>query len=206
MALRVPPQFLAHVQSFLELSDERIQEFSDALAKAGSRFNTNDLAVDVSKRTNVPRRIAEGVVQVLAALYTAREDQGIPLGTFLDEQVAPAVKTAFLTQANKDKDKADTHTAEEVETRWTKLRKFLVVALMLDDTVGTAAKAGPVMTEHERIFDDARILTDVRLIFHPDLSEKPNAGVIVHMLRGIARLSVESTGSRVIHFTKLSSF
>jgi hypothetical protein len=58
-----------------------------------------------------------------------------------------------------------------------------MVALALDDTVGTAAKAGPVLTEHERIFEDARILTDVRPIFHPDLSEKPNAAVIVHMLR-----------------------
>jgi hypothetical protein len=178
MALRVPQQYLPHIQSLLEFSDERIQQFLDALAKAGSKFNVNDLATDVSNRTGMPRRIVEGVVQVLANLYMAREDQAVPLAKFLDEQVGPALK-----RAEKAEDRAEGHTAEEAEARWAKFRKFLMVALALDDTVGAAAKAGPVLTEHERIFEDARILTDVRPIFHPDLSEKPNAAVIVHMLR-----------------------
>lgn len=181
MALWLPPHLLPSLQSFLELSDERIQGFSDALAKAGSKFNTNDLAAEASKRTNVPRPIAEGVVQLVVALYTAREDPNVPLNTFLDEQVAPAVKSAFMDEEKRGMDSV--HTADEVEARWAKLKMFLLVALTLDDTVGIAAKAGPVLTEHERIFSDARILTDVRLIFHPDLSEKPNAAVIVHMLR-----------------------
>jgi hypothetical protein len=60
-------------------------------------------------------------------------------------------------------------------------------ALVLDETVGTAAKTGPVLTEHERIFLSARVLTDIRPIFHPNLSEKPNAAVIVHMLRIASR-------------------
>jgi hypothetical protein len=40
-----------------------------------------------------------------------------------------------------------------------------------------------VLTDHERIFQDARVLTDIRPIFHPDLSEKPKTAVLVHMLR-----------------------
>jgi hypothetical protein len=64
------------------------------LAKAGSKFNVNDLATDVARRTGMPRRIVEGVVQVLASLYKVREDQAIPLAKFLDEQVGPALKKA----------------------------------------------------------------------------------------------------------------
>jgi hypothetical protein len=94
----------------------------------------------------------------------------------LDEQVGPSLKTHLVAQADKVN-------AQEIETRWAKLKQFLMVALTLDETVGTAAKTGPVMTEHERVFVDARVLTDVRPIFHPDLSEKPNAAVLVHMLR-----------------------
>ena len=55
--------------------------------------------------------------------------------------------------------------------------------MTLDATVGTAAKTGPVMTDHDHIFVEARILSDVRFVFHPDLSEKPDVAVVVHMLR-----------------------
>jgi len=77
-----------------------------------------------------------------------------------------------------------------------------MVALALNDTVGVAAKAGPVMTEHERIFEDARILTDVRLIFHPDLSEKPSTAVVVHMLRLTTR---DMLGHRQAQYFALDS-
>jgi len=180
MALRVPQQHLPQIQSLLEFQDDRIQSLLDALANAGSKFNIYDIAADASKRTGIPRRIVEGILQVLVSLYMTRERDAIPLETFLDEQVGPALKTALAVQ---DKAKASTRPAAEVEENWAKFRKFLMAALALDDTVGTAAKAGPVMTEHERIFQDARILTDIRSIFHPDLSEKPNATVLVHMLR-----------------------
>ena len=72
---------------------------------------------------------------------------------------------------------------EEVEARWAKFRKFLSIALTLHETLGTAAKTGPVMTDHHHIFVEARVLSDVRMVFHPDLSEKPGVAVVVHMLR-----------------------
>jgi hypothetical protein len=137
----------------------------------------------VSHRTRIPRRISEGVVQALAALYVTRENQAVPLERFVDEQVAPALKGGLVAQPEKPDAVAIARIADEVEVRWTKLRSFLMVALALDDTVGAAAKAGPVMTEHERIFQDARVLTDLRPIFHPDLSERPHTAVVVHMLR-----------------------
>ncbi len=185
MALRVPPQLSSQIKNLLDLSDERIQGFLDALAGAGSEFNANDLALDVSDRTKLPRPMAEGIVQLLTFLYKVREERAIPLELFVDQEVAPEMKT-LLIHRDKEKDKSEEAVRlgkEQVEIQWAKIRAFLTVALALNDTVGTAAKAGPVMTEHEKIFQDARILTDLRLIFHPDLSERPNAGVIVHMLR-----------------------
>ena len=158
MALRVPQQHLPQIQSLLEFQDERIESFLEALANAGSKFNIYDIAADVSKRTKIPRRIAEGILQVLVSLYMTREREAIPLEKFLDEQVGPALKTALAVQDKVGDAKASTPTAEEVEERWAKFRKFLMAALALDNTVGTAAKAGPVMTEHERIFQDARTL------------------------------------------------
>ncbi len=190
MAFRVPQQNLLHVRSLLELPEERSQAFLDALSKAGPKFNVYDLAAAISNRTKIPRRITEGVVQLLATLYVMREGQAVPLETFVDEQVSPALKNDLVAQPEKaetlDAAKAEARSAE-IETRWARFKKFLMIAMSLDDIVGTAAKAGPVLTDHERLFEDARILTDIRPIFHPDVSEKPNAAVLVHMLRITSR-------------------
>jgi hypothetical protein len=78
MALEVQ-QYLAEIQSFIQLPDDRIQAFLKALAGAGSKFNTFDLAVDVSKATKVPRRITLGILQACAAFYRERESLGISL-------------------------------------------------------------------------------------------------------------------------------
>jgi hypothetical protein len=178
MAVTIPPQALPLIQGLLELSDERIQEVLDAFENAGSRFNFLDLASEVSNQTKVPRRIINGISRLLVMLYRTKERQTIPLGKFLDEQVGPALKRAEKAAAEGEMKKP-----EEIERRWLRFRGFLMTGLALDHTVGTAAKTGPVMTEHEKVFSDARILTDVRPIFHDDISEKPKAAVIVHMLR-----------------------
>src|SRR5271157_754963 len=132
MALRVPQQHLPQIQSLLEFPDERIQLFLDALTNAGSKFNVYDLATDVSNRAKVPRRIAEGILQVLVSLYMTREREAVPLGKFLDEQVGPALRTALAVQDKAGDAKASTPTAEEVEERWARFKKFLMAALVLD--------------------------------------------------------------------------
>jgi uncharacterized protein (DUF1778 family) len=186
MALRFTQQNLLHIQSLLELPEERFQAFLDALRKAGPNFNFYDLAAEVSSRSKIPRSLTDSVVQTLAQLYLARESQATPLETFLDEQVGPALKNHLVAQPDKaeifDAARVEIRSAES-ESRWTRFREFLMVAMSLDDVVGTASKAGPVLTEHERIFVDARVLTDIRPIFHSDLSENPNAAVLIHMLR-----------------------
>jgi hypothetical protein len=170
MAFRVPREHVNHIKKFLELPDEKVAGFLDALAKAGPQFNVNDLAAEISGPLDIPHPLAEGIVRVLASLYLTRE-LGQPIETFLDQQVFIALK------------RAEVFSAENVKEQWSKLRAFLVAALSLERSVGTAAKAGPVLTQHERIFAGARILTDLRPIFHLDVSEKPDAAVIVHMLR-----------------------
>ena len=171
MALRVPEQQIVHIQKFLELPDDKIQGFLDALAKAGPQFNVSDLSGEVSASLELPRDLTEGIVLVLASLYRTRDVQNTPIETFVDQEVFAALKNA------------ETFSEKKVDAQWATLRKFLIAALSLESTVGTAAKAGYILTQHERIFVNARILTDVRPIFHLNVSEKPDSAVIVHMLR-----------------------
>lgn len=171
MSLTVPPQQVAHIQKLLELSDDKIEEFLDALAKAGPQFNLADLSHEVADRLNLPAELVGGVVGVLGSLYLTKDRPSTPLETFIDQDVAAALKNA------------PTFSPENADAQWKRLRRFLVAALSLENTVGTASKAGYVLTQHERIFVSAQILTDVRPIFHSNVSENPESAVIVHMLR-----------------------
>ena len=171
MALQVPNEQVVHIKKFLELPADKIAGFLDALSKAGPRFNVYDLSGEVSNRLGLPNDLTEGIVLVLASLYLTRDAQSTPIEKFVDQEVSVALK------------KAEAFSEKEGDVQWAKLRKFLIAALSLESTVGTAAKAGYVMTQHERVFVGARILTDVRPIFHLNVSEKPDSAVIIHMLR-----------------------
>lgn len=190
MALRVPENQIDHIKKFLELSDNKITRFHDALAKARAHFNASDLSEEVSVHLEISRPLIDGMVAVLASLYRTWDGQHTPIETFVDQEVSVALK------------KAEAFSEKEVDAQWAKLRKFLIAALSLESTVGTAAKAGYILTQHERIFVGARILTDVRPIFHLNVSEKPESAVIVHMLRITQR---DNYGNRSDQYFALDS-
>ena len=171
MALTVPPPQVAHIRKFLEVPDDKVGVFLDALAKAGPQFNIADLSSEVSDHVGLPKALTTGIVGVLGSLYVTKDAQNIPVETFVDQEVAVALRNA------------GTFSKENADVEWARLRKFLVAALALERTLGTAAKAGHILTQHERIFSTARILTDVRPIFHSNVSEKPESALIIHMLR-----------------------
>jgi hypothetical protein len=171
MALTVPPLQVAHIKKFLELPDEKLAGFLGALSKAGPQFNVADLASEVSSHLELPSELVGGIVGVLGSLYLTKNAEDIPTGPFIDQIVFSALK------------KAGTFSAENADSEWERLRKFLSSALSLEKTLGTAAKAGHILTQHERIFANARILTDIRPIFHQNVTDKPEAALIIHMLR-----------------------
>jgi hypothetical protein len=48
MALRIPDQQIAYIRKFLQLPEDRISAFLNALDKAGPQFNFRDLSEEVS--------------------------------------------------------------------------------------------------------------------------------------------------------------
>jgi len=133
MALRVPAQQIPYVKKFLELPDEKIQGFLDALGATGPKFNVFDLASAISGPLGLPDDLTLGIIQVLASLYLTR-DRRQPTEQFVDRDVFFALKAS------------QTFSAEQADVQWKKLRQFLIAALSLERTLGTTAKAGHVLT------------------------------------------------------------
>jgi len=57
-----------------------------------------------------------------------------------------------------------------------------LLGLLNIESLTYPAKAGGVMTDHDRIFRQARVLTDIRTVFGPDIGVLPKGAVIIHML------------------------
>lgn len=170
MAIRIPEKDVELIGKLSELPEPKIAEFLHVLRSAKPHFNVADLSSEVSRRLDLPAALTNGIISVLGSLYLTKDARRTPLEVFVNE-VGAALRTegAFSQEA--------------AEARWKKVRNFFVAALSLENTLGTAAKAGYVLTQHERIFVGARILTDIRPIFHSNVSEKPGAATIIHMLR-----------------------
>jgi hypothetical protein len=171
MAIRVPDPQVAYIKKLLELPEEKIDEFLEVLGQAEPQFNVFDLATKTASSLGLPEELTVEIFRVLTSLYLTRDWKTQPIKEFVDKEVFPALK------------RANAFSAEQIEPQWKKLRKLLVAALSFERSVGTAAKAGVVLTSHERIFAGARIMTDIRPIFHLNVSEKPEAAMIIHMLK-----------------------
>ena len=168
--MMVPDTHAELIGKLSELPEAKITEFVNVLRSAGSHFNVEDLSNEVSNRLEIPRALTSGIITVLGSLYLTKDARRAPLEEFVDE-VGEALK------------RSKAFPREAAEARWNSVRRFFLEALALENTLGTAAKAGYVLTQHERIFVNARILTDVRPIFHSEVSETPGAATIIHMLR-----------------------
>ncbi len=173
MSFRVPSEDVLRLRELLKLTEEQLSKLQTALSTAPPVFNYNDLASEVfdPNANDVSFEITQGIILVLVSLYRTADKRAMPLEKFLDEDVYPSFVEARVFSAE--------HTKDE----WTRLRSFLMPALSDERSVGTAAKAGPVQTDHDRIFTGARILTDLRPVYHFDVTETPSAATVIHMLR-----------------------
>jgi hypothetical protein len=76
--------------------------------------------------------------------------------------------------------KAEGLNLEGVDSR--EAEEFLARVMELPSMV-TSAKASDLLTEYDRIFGDARIVTDIRPVFMEDPQEMANGAVIVSTLK-----------------------
>jgi len=170
MPLNVPEQQVQPLKWLLELPDDKLEALLSVLSKAEPQFSVYELGDKVSKSLGVPQETIVAALRVLGSLYLTR---GLmqPIEAFVDRDVFTALK------------RANTFSSGKVDEQWTRVRKFFIAALGFERTLGTAAKTGNVLTQHDRIFVDCRVMTDLRPVFHIDISEKPDAAVIIHMLK-----------------------
>lgn len=172
MSFQVPPTDVVRLRELLKVTDEQLSRLQAGLSKAPPGYNYNDLANEVfDPGDTISFELTQGIMQVLVSLYRTADKRELPIEKFLDEDAFPSFAEAGV------------FSSERIKDEWSKLRSFLLPALSDERSVGTAAKAGPVQTDHDHIFAGARILTDLRPIYHLNVGEAPSAATVIHMLK-----------------------
>jgi hypothetical protein len=109
------------------------------------------------------------IMEALLSLYAVKSSRELPT-----EEFAVAVCAAAERQASDCR-----KLTPDEQTR----SKGILIKLLNIDSIGTLTKAFDLQTSDERIFCEARIFTDLRPVFGPDIPQGPKGLVIIHHLK-----------------------
>ncbi len=162
--LRVPSEYVPALRALFELADDTAIVLSEALGERSSAYDRTEV-VDVLTKvaTGWDHDIARLFVDALLAIRAVHQVLNLPLPT-VAEAVARAPDLPFEP--------------EQREVLAQRLNDAL-----LAPSITLIARAHNLSTEYERNFEEARIVTDIRPLFHPGTEEELDGAIISHSLR-----------------------
>ncbi|MBI1946382.1 MAG: hypothetical protein HYS27_11830 [Deltaproteobacteria bacterium] len=162
--LEVPRPHLQPLQRLLALDRAARSAFVSALQTA--RATTDLDAFVASIPTDAFAATAEDIAP-LASLYLGRDRSGTSAADYA-VSIVEALKRAEMQPTGGD---------------WDALTADLVKVLEAHDSLGLTAKGWELSEEHDRVFCNARIMTDLRPIFTLKTDKKIRGAVITHTMR-----------------------
>jgi hypothetical protein len=170
MDLAIPSERQRPLAALLHLMPQEAEALLAALRAAPPTLVRKDLSEHTAKLAGIDLALVSTILRLLIELYSVRVRNGVAPGDFATEILRAAEATGredlLLVEAEKSRAK-----------------RFLTDLLSLDTSIGVTSKALDVMREHAHVFQDARIVSDLRPLFKEDAAEPPAAALIVHTLK-----------------------
>lgn len=168
--LTIPKKHHAALARIRHLADNEVNDLTSALSQASATLDPERLTSLVSPKViGVSAEDLPGIVELLCDLYTVREAGDTPIQKF----------TSDIVSAMQDSRNEDLRVSEEeapgLQGRLSRLLEI--------ESLSLVSKASGLRNEHQRVFCDARLLTDLRPVFGPDPSGRPIGAVITHTLK-----------------------
>lgn len=167
MALYVPNRYIPILNLVRNLSQPATTELLRALESAKIAASADELASNISE--SVPSIAQEELAKILDlvyALYHVREFSELNRNSFLKELVESV-------RENADPEISD----EELPTVRQRFKDLLSLK-----TLEFISKAIGLQREQQRIYCEAKIMSDIRSVFGEDVKLKPVAAIITHSL------------------------
>jgi len=151
--------------------------------EGGADIPSDPMAIITAVKKSAPRtNIAnvKDIVDALATLYEVKSQREMSVEQFVDD-VCDAMEALDSDQQLPHAERADF--------------AGKLLTLLNAEAFAVVAKAHDLATEDERTFCHARILTDLRPVFGPNVEDGPRAMVVMHTLK----LDYHKQGSRKDH-------
>lgn len=166
--VHVPSSGYPAFETLLTLSDKDFDDLVSALRSTPPVSSPSQYAEAVASALGKEddREDIEGIVDVIISLFYVRESARISTRVVIDETMAD-IRTSRLPI-----------TAENEPL----LRERIGTLLEIEESLGVVAKAVQLWGERERVFQSARIVTDIRPIFTLDTDSDIETAMIIHTL------------------------
>ena len=157
MPLMIPKEYAPGLAALASLSDSEVLSLAQALSELpdNARLPKEITEFVQGKLPEFRAGMIDGLVRALHSLYQARGVMESSLDKFVDD-----LADAIMSSGMQNLALAEADRARFVQN----MHKLLGV-----EALSFLAKANALQAEHERLFHDAKILTDLRPVFHaPD--------------------------------------
>jgi hypothetical protein len=161
--LNVPERHRPALRRLLELPLPDFERLIPALSTAGTSL---PLRLPDNTVPGVNKKTLDDIATAIGSFCTAWADARDMSADTFAERLAEAVASF---DPSKEQD--------EVRQRF---RQILEI-----ESLAQFSKASSVLIDNQRDFEDAKVLTDIRLAFKPDPTDEPYGAVIVHFLKFI---------------------
>jgi hypothetical protein len=168
--LSVPERFRPGLVKLLGLPPQSVDELVSALNTAPGTLSPLKLLASIQPHVRtIPADDLESILDTLRSLYVLLARLDLTIDDCV-HSVANAIERGdYADLGFQDKDRV------EFEQQ---LRRLLGI-----NSHTVEAKALDLLVEHERVFHDARIITDLRPVFGTEVTAPPAAGLILHTLK-----------------------
>jgi hypothetical protein len=168
MELQLPRTQQPALARFIALPPEARERLIARLQTSSPVFRADKLAEQIGPELSIDADELTRILRMFASMYSARLSNNVSAAEFAKSVMQAAVETG-----RKDL-QIPGEQRNEIEAS--------IAAVLDSEAFLVTAKAANIAGEFERIFNQARILTDLRPIFN-DPSKKPVAALVVHTLR-----------------------
>ncbi len=167
MPFVIPENLQRPLARLLKLSEESWTELLNAIEKIEPTLSTRDYAKQVTSAVGPKIEEADTLTDVLLNLLWVRERY----------RSTPEFLKDIRKAAEESKE------AEVDDTIWECFEQHFSQLLRDKTSAEITAKAWDLSQEYERLFVDARIISDLRPLFRSDVEEQPTAMLIGHNLK-----------------------
>ncbi len=168
LQLHIPEYLHPALKQLMALSESDSERLVAALTEEKPAFLSTGLAAQVAERSQLDPVLVSRLTDALTSVRSVWDSTHVPLEAFLGVFCA-----ALEQQGLKPQDDAT----------WDRFQRTLGILLSHEGALAAASKALSVVADLRSIFQDARILTDLRPVFRQDATERPFSFAIIHTLR-----------------------